>query len=67
MQEGTDNEDYVQASAATADGNVVLAGSTLGSWNGTQVGNSDAAVTKLNAEDGTVMWRYMVRMPRTAK
>lgn len=65
VQEGTDKEERLYASATTADGNVVLAGHTLGNWNGTQAGYHDAAVAKINAQNGEVIWRYMVRTTNT--
>lgn len=59
-QEGTADVDVLRDCAATADGNVVLVGQTHGDWNGTQEGLYDAVAVKLNADDGTVLWRYMV-------
>lgn len=49
----------------TADGNIVLAGWTLGSWANTMVGVTDAAAVKLDA-NGTELWRWQVKtcLPR---
>lgn len=54
----------MSASTVTVDGNVVLAGYTIGNWSGISSGWDNAAVMKLDAEDGEVLWRYQVRAQR---
>lgn len=53
--------DVITASAATADGNVVLAGYTLGDWHGIENGHWAGAAVKLDVDGGGLLWRYMVR------
>ena len=43
----------------TDDGSSVLAGSTRGDWNATNMGESDCAACKLNA-DGKLLWKWQV-------
>ncbi|CAN0028156.1 unnamed protein product [Pylaiella littoralis] len=57
-QDGSDEEDYIQACTLTADGNVVLAGFTNGEWLGSQPGTSAIAAVKLDVTDGSVVWDY---------
>lgn len=52
VQEGTILDDKMFGSATTADGNVVLAGYTIGDWDGVASGRYNTAAVKLNAEDG---------------
>lgn len=60
-QEGTDEDEAFNAAITTADGNVVVAGYTAGSWDITNDGWFDVAAAKLNVDDGDVIWRYQVR------
>lgn len=48
------------ASAARADGSIVLAGWTDGDWEGELVGTLDFAALALD-EDGAELWRWQVR------
>lgn len=59
-QEGTDEDDFMFAAVQTVDGNVVVAGYTLGSWDETSDGWRAIAAAKLNANDGEVIWKYQV-------
>lgn len=43
-----------------ADGSVVLAGSTSGDWQGNNLGKSDFAAVKLDA-DGNLLWKWQAR------
>lgn len=61
-QEGTDMDDFINSCSITADGNVVLTGSTKADWADTEA-NSDyfsIVAVKLDVTDGTVLWRYQV-------
>jgi len=60
-QEGTTSDDLLYAAIEALDGNVVVAGNTLGSWSETNDAWHDVAVAKLNVDDGEVIWRYQVR------
>ena len=60
-QEGTVEDDYISACSRTADGNVVLSGSTSGGWEEADAVATSMAAIKLDATDGTVVWRYQVR------
>ncbi|CAN0417589.1 unnamed protein product, partial [Pylaiella littoralis] len=57
-QDGSDEDDYMQACTLTADGNVVLAGYTNGEWLGSKPGASAIAAVKLDITDGSVVWDY---------
>ena len=59
-QGGTIFDDFLYAAIEVLDGNVVVAGNTLGSWSGTNDGWNDVAVAKLNVDDGEVIWSYQV-------
>lgn len=59
-QEGTVEEDYINSCSKTADGNVVLTGATTGDWDGAGLGEVNLVAVKLDATDGTVIWRYQV-------
>ena len=54
-------DDYMQATVETADGNVVIAGYTQGSWSAINDGWNDVVVVKLDVDDGEVIWTYQVR------
>ncbi|CAM9731332.1 unnamed protein product [Ectocarpus fasciculatus] len=56
-QDGTDSDDTTKAVAVDGDGSVVLAGYTEGYWNQPNEGETDFAVTKLDA-NGTLAWRW---------
>ena len=58
-QDGTDDYDFVRTAVATINGTFVLAGSTSGDWNGSNVGDRDFAALKLDA-DGNVIWKWQV-------
>ncbi|CAN0335703.1 unnamed protein product, partial [Ectocarpus sp. 8 AP-2014] len=56
-QDGTDADDTTKAVAVDGDGSVFLAGYTEGDWNQPNEGETDFAVTKLDA-NGTLAWRW---------
>ncbi|CAM9534982.1 unnamed protein product [Ectocarpus sp. 12 AP-2014] len=56
-QDGTDADDTTKAVAVDGDGSVFLAGNTEGDWNQPNEGETDFAVTKLEA-NGTLAWRW---------
>lgn len=58
-QDGTDGINFLQTATALADGSVVLAGSTTGSWSGSNQGEEDFAAVKLDV-DGVEVWRWQV-------
>lgn len=49
------------ASAARADGSIVLAGTTSGEWDGELAGILDFAAVALD-EDGVELWRWQVSL-----
>lgn len=49
------------ASAARADGSIVLAGYTTGDWDGAAAGITDFAAVAVD-EDGEELWRWQVRL-----
>lgn len=60
-KDGTSAEDILQAASIVEDDCVVLAGSTSGSWNATNVEEyDDFAAVKLDAS-GKEMWRWQVQ------
>lgn len=59
-QNGTTGADTLKAAAVGADGSVVLAGATAGSWSGANLrGFSDFAAVKLDS-GGKELWRWQV-------
>lgn len=60
-QEGTVEDDFINSCSKTTDGNVVLTGATPGDWDGIGLGGANIVAVKLDATDGTVIWRYQVR------
>ncbi|CAN0508668.1 unnamed protein product, partial [Laminaria digitata] len=58
-QDGTESEDFLYSLAITGDGSAVMAGSTRGDWDATNMGESDCAACKLDT-DGTLLWKYQV-------
>lgn len=61
-QRGTDEDDYLRACVQTTDGNVVVAGYSEGSVNGTENdGNFDIVAAKLEVNSGEEIWTYQVR------
>ncbi len=60
-QEGTVENDYINSCSRTTDGNVVLVGHTNGDWEEAANGDFSMVAVKLDATDGTVIWRYQVR------
>lgn len=61
-QEGTAEDDTMNSCSKMEDGNVVLTGATFGNWDGTPAGDISAVAVKLDVTDGTVLWRYQVRV-----
>ena len=61
-QEGTSTADQMWACEETADGNVVIAGFTLGAWDtsATSDGWIDVVVAKLDVDTGESIWTYQV-------
>lgn len=60
-QDGTADVDILWDSTTDEDGYVVLVGSTGGHWNGTNAGNLDFAVMRLDAANGVAdSWRWQV-------
>lgn len=59
-QGGTNDAEELNASVMVTDGSVVLAGWTLGNWDGTNAGSYDCAAVKLDV-DGNVLWKWQVR------
>ncbi|CAN0111305.1 unnamed protein product [Ascophyllum nodosum] len=56
--EGSEGSDYLVSAAAVADGGVVVAGWSNGTWNGVEsIGDADFAAIKLDS-DGDVVWRW---------
>ncbi len=60
-QEGTVADDFINECSRTADGNVVLSGTTEGDWEMEASGAITIMAVKLDVTDGTVIWRYQVR------
>ena len=60
-QEGTDNEDQLNAAAMGDDGSVVLAGFTRGGWSMQleTTWRTHLAAAKLDA-DGVLLWKWQV-------
>lgn len=60
-QTGTVEDDRLRACVATTDGNVVVAGYSQGSVDGTaSTGNYDIVAVKLNVSSGEEIWTYQV-------
>lgn len=62
-QNGSAGDNSLWAATALADGSVVLAGYTTGSWSGSNQGAADFAVVKLDV-DGLEEWRWQVMHAR---
>lgn len=61
-QTGTIYQDRLQACVATTDGNIVVAGLSQGSVDGTaSPGYHDIVAVKLNVSNGEELWTYQVR------
>lgn len=58
-KEGTSGDDLVYALAMMDDGSTILAGSTGGDWNGTNLGGQDFAASKLDV-NGNLIWTWQV-------
>ena len=58
-QNGTDEDDYLNAVAMGGDGSVILAGYTCGNRIITQVGECDIVVVKFDL-NGTLLWTWQV-------
>lgn len=63
MQEGTPGDEIMWATAAMADGGVVLAGDVSGNYTEDNFGKIDFVAVKLNSE-GILQWRWRVRFHR---
>ena len=59
LQNGTSGDDSLFATAARADGTMVLGGYTQGAWSGSIAGGFDFAIVTLDA-DGKEIWRWQV-------
>lgn len=67
-QAGTGSFDYLRACAETTDGNVVVAGFSKGSVNGTvNDGEHDIVAVKLDINTGEEIWTYQVGWISDAK
>lgn len=61
-QFGTPHYDFLQACVETADGNVVVAGYSQGSLDGSESdGYHDIVAAKLDVNTGKEIWFYQVR------
>ncbi|CAM9434069.1 unnamed protein product, partial [Sphacelaria rigidula] len=59
-QSGTEEDDFARISVATPDGGIVLAGHSLGDWDGDNAGgDGDFIAVKINT-DGKELWRWQV-------
>lgn len=59
-QAGTKEDDYAYMAVATSDGSIVLAGHTLGDWDGVnEGGEGDFIAVKIDT-DGRELWRWQV-------
>lgn len=64
-QGGTADFDYLNVCVETTDGNVVVAGDSTGSVNGTENdGNHDIVALKLDVNTSEVIWTYQVMRSR---
>lgn len=59
MQDGSNENDTVEALAISGNDSVVLVGHTKGNWNTTNAGYYDCVAIKLDT-DGTMMWTWQV-------
>lgn len=59
-KDGTDEDDYLEAAAETADGNIIVAGSAPGSWTDINDIWHEVSVIKLDVDNGDVIWTYQV-------
>lgn len=59
IQDGTAGVDNATDLALVEDGSAVLSGSTTGDWNVTNLGGTDFAALKLDA-DGELLWKWQV-------
>ncbi|CBJ28797.1 hemolysin-type calcium-binding region [Ectocarpus siliculosus] len=62
-QDGTEMDEGITTCSKTADGNVVLTGSTLGDWVETNTGLWALVAVKLDVTDGSVIWQYQAGVP----
>lgn len=58
-QFGSSGEDYAKSVTAGSDGSIVVVGYTEGDMGGTNAGEADFAVMKLDAS-GTLLWIWQV-------
>lgn len=60
LQNGTEEDGYIEAAIGVDDGSVIIAGYTYGSYGAVNVGSSDFLVAKIGS-NGNPVWQWQIR------